>query len=204
MDQKQEAMENLAYIKAILEESNRKKTLSGGADYILWGIIVLIGMLGNYLPIKGIITIKSGWYFFFLWGGIISIGWIISFTGVLRTKKITYTHSTKVLNAIWLASGITMSVTPFAGMWGGMITPYAICPVIATILGSAYFITGELNRFNWMKFVAIGWWLTGMGLFFYPKPESFIVFAIAMILFQILPGVKMNSLLKKQVSENDG
>ncbi len=204
MTQKQEAIENLAYIKALLEDSNRKKTLSGGADYMLWGILVLIGMIGNYLPIKGLIPLTSGWYFLYLWGGITLVGWTISFLGFNRSNKIVYTHSTKVLNAIWLSAGVSMSLIPFAGMVSNTITPYAICPIIAIILGIAYFITGELNAFKWMKFVALGWWLTGAGLFFYKKPESFIVFGLSMILFQILPGLKMSSLLKKQVSENEG
>jgi hypothetical protein len=196
---KQEAMENLAYIKEVLADT-RKITLSSGSDYILWGFLIFFGMIGTYLPAKGLLMIRSGWYFMILWGGLTLTGWLLAMFGIKRQKT---GGRSKLLGSIWLATGVSLSLIPFLGVISGLLSPKGIAPVLSCVLGTAYYITGALNEYKWMKFVALGWWLGAIILFFWQAPENYLLFSLMMILLQVLPGVKMNKLWKEQ-NQNNG
>ncbi|MBN2829364.1 MAG: hypothetical protein JXR56_03465, partial [Candidatus Cloacimonetes bacterium] len=152
-----------------------------------------------YLPAKGIITIKTGWYFMFMWGGLILIGWLIAMFGIKRQKS---GSRAKLLGSIWMATGISLSMIPFLGVISGLLSAKGIAPVLSCVLGTAYYITGALNEYKWMKLVALGWWIGAVVLFLWTACENYLLFSMMMILLQVLPGIKMNKLWKEQNKSN--
>ncbi len=76
------AEEELAFIKGIIQES-RKTNFTSGAEYIAWGVLVPIGLIGTYiLIIQQIFQLISA-----LWVAVILAGWGFEIYYNIKIKK---------------------------------------------------------------------------------------------------------------------
>lgn len=202
----QQAQSEIAIIKKIMEDS-RKINIDNGIHYIFWGVLVTVCLLINYVML---LTKTAGQFIGLMWfiamiaGGIID-GWI----GKRQENKspaITFTG--KLLGSLWLASGVAMFIYGFIGMVSKAYNPVFICPIIATSLGISYFTSGAIQQIKWLQYLSLGWWGGAIVLFIFPSIHSLLIFAVMLILFQIVPGIilRKKSNLEteyKLVSENN-
>lgn len=72
-------LENLEFIKTILERT-KKDFIYNGLDYIIWGILIFVGMIGSYIFFAFDMKEETA----YIWILAIAIGWLYSF---LRSRK---------------------------------------------------------------------------------------------------------------------
>lgn len=196
METRQAELE-LSLIKKMMDDS-RKISLDNGWHFIYWGSLVTTALLLNYILI--IVHAKQqyiGWMWLIMMiGGAIAGG--IMEKRHERKKKV-HTIAGRIIGSLWFASGIAMFIYGFLGSISGGYNSVYICPVISTSLGISYFTTGEIQQVKLLKYVAFGWWVGAVFLFFYPGIHTLLIFALMMICFQIAPGVIINRKFKKDI-----
>jgi hypothetical protein len=191
MDEKQ-ALEELTYIKQIIDES-RKTIIYNGKDYIFWGIIVAFGMLLHVFI-----------YIYWLWLIIVAVGWSYSFYlhFTQRKKRRKSTFAGKIIWSVWLANGIGMSIIGFIGTYSHGVNPAYLNAIFASLLATAYFISGMIVDNKIMRVLSILWWCGSIAMFFFPGDHTFLIMAAMMILFQVIPGIIIFKEYKKEIGSN--
>jgi len=86
------AMEELQFIRKIIEET-KHNVMHNGKDYIFWGVLVIIGMLSQYILILNKIYFR----YFWIWVVLIPIGWAFSIINRKRKRQNTHQHTREKL-----------------------------------------------------------------------------------------------------------
>jgi hypothetical protein len=179
-----DAKQELAFIKKVMADS-RNDTVDNGLHFITWGILVALGQFGTY----GIIVLNLNKYCsLWLWTGIVVLGWPVSWAMAHnhRKKERVKTFAGRLLGNIWLAFGITAVLVGFAGGFTGRGNPN---PVVAAVMGMAYYLSGLVLGQRFVKYLGFVWWSGAVLMFVWSGLHQFLVFGSMMILFQVIPGV---------------
>ncbi len=188
--------DELAFIRKVMQDS-RRTAVDNGMNYIFWGVWASLGAIASY--ISSVYQWKIGLY---LWGGVISVGWVISWLIVRRGRQKAGTTSlaNNVLGAVWMGCGIAMSLIGFVGSMTVLGT--GITGVLSIITGTGFYISGLVYGSLWLRYyAAIGWWLGGVLMFCFPGRHVILMLAAEMLLFQLVPGVILYRRWKSEQSE---
>lgn len=194
------AQDELAYIRKIMTDS-RGAIADDGKPSIVWGLIVSLGMLYNYYEVVTSASDYSGW----VWLGLCILGWayIIYYVKISIHRERVRSFAGRISGALWFAVGITIALfvasTIISQSIGSQfeLHPVYICAVTAMLLAIGYFLTGMLYEISWLRLVGVGWWLSSLYFMFFPGRETLLIYAIAMIVLQVLPGVLLLRMYKK-------
>jgi hypothetical protein len=197
----QQAEFEINYIKKLMEDS-RRSLAENGIGYIIWGVLVVIGISFNYLRLLDYTSINP----MYVWIGVIGLGWTVTIISIRKEKKTikARTMADKVLGAVWFSAGISMTMIGFPGTISGMVSGYAILPLISIILGIAYFVSGTVYGEKWIQFIGFGWWITAIIFLYWRSIHSLAIFAVLMILFQVMPGIYFYKKWKEYKANNRG
>lgn len=183
--EKDKAQEDLQFIRRMLDET-RRTVADNGLHYINWSIMPAIGIIGTYLIV---LTQSQPLFIFWLWVAVVAAGWIISyFLGLKGKNNRSRNFAERILSAVWVGAGITMTITAFAGMLSESFTPQVIPAMIATIMGIPYLISGMVYDLKWFKSLAVIWWIAGLCFFFLNSFHTLGLLGLLMILCQTVPG----------------
>ena len=193
-----EAQQELAFIKKVMEDS-RRIIAYDGKDFTFWGILVTVGMVLMYVNIVFQFHISS----MVLWGSFIGTGWIFSIVRGFthHRKQRVKTFASSVISSVWLSCGIVMTLIGFVLNPVGAIKGWAVLPLIALVLGIGYFITSVIIPTRWIRYSAFGWWIGGILIAAYPGQYMSLAFAGMMICFQIIPGIILQRQYRNQFAE---
>jgi len=196
MDEKK-ALEEISYIKEIMQDS-RKAFVDNGVGYIIWGVIIVLGLMSSYFMIINRIENSYG----LNWIVLIAFGWGYSFFMGIRHKKRqrSTTLAGKILAAVWFSSGIAMTIIGFIGSTSGGVKGVFVSPVISVILGIAYFVSGVVYGSRWITLLSIGWWAGATLMFYWPGMQVLWIMSLMMILFQVLPGIILYQRAKEELA----
>ena len=180
------AQSDLEFIKKIISDSKRVVE-ADGKTFIFWGILVAIGLLLTYFFANSSYGNVTGW----LWIGLILFGWLYTFITEKKTakKQRAITFASKILAATWISLGLAMTIIAFIGPISGAFSPIYTSPILSVILGIGYIISGVVLAKKWFSFLAAGWWIGAIAMFFMANLETLIIMAFMMILFQTIPGI---------------
>lgn len=193
------AKRELDFIKSLINE-NRKKAMCSGMPSILWGIFVIIALVGTF--ILGYNKVSSGWYYFGLWMISCTLGHVVTY--IVESRRYSSrieTYSANIVNVIWFAMGVAMMIIAFVPTVLGLQESLLISPIMGTMLGSAYFVNGYINDYKWMKLTGVIWWISSILLFVFIRDlqlKSLLVFSGMMFVLQIIPGIKLELLWRKE------
>ncbi|MCI0449013.1 MAG: hypothetical protein L0Y79_04390 [Chlorobi bacterium] len=196
METKQ-AEQELSLIKQMMIDS-RRVVVDSGKHYIFWGILITAALLVNYYML---LTHQSGKFIGLMWLITIVSGFLID-SFIERSnirKRRVHTFAGKILSALWIASGIAMSMIGFIGPLTKAYNPIFICPIISVILGVSYFASGAIQQVKWLQWLTLGWWAGAIITFVFPSIHTLLIFALMLIFFQTIPGM---ILYKKWKSAN--
>ena len=193
----QTALEDIKFIKRIIDDSKRI-TIDNGMGYVFWGIIVTIGLLANY--IMAVLNIKIS--FIWIWIVLIGFGWIYTIISYFsrKSKPRVCTYAGKLLRLIWLSCGIAMTLIGFIGVFSGAIDGSYISPILSSILGVGFMLSGFIYDLRWVRNLSIGWWIGATVMFVYPGLHSILVMAFMMLAFQVVPGLIIYNKFKKEIA----
>ena len=195
-----EAQEELAFIRKVMQDS-RRIVAHDGNEYIVWGIIVTVGMIAMYVDL----AFQYYIHFAIIWGILIGAGWLYSLFRWLTyyRKRPTNTFAAKVISSVWIACGIVMTLIGFAFPPLGVINGWAIMPLVALVTGIAYFVTSIVITEKWIRYSSYGWWLGALIIAAFPGHYTFLVYAGMMICFQIIPGIILQRQYRNQLEKQD-
>ena len=173
--------ESLQIIQQMIEKA-RYKVTDDGFHFMLWGILVFIASLVNYVLIK----IKTGDIANIVWIIMPITGGVFAWLYERNKKKITRTQSyaDKVSGYVWLSFGITLGLTIFIAI-ANACSPI---PYILALTGLATFISGRIMSFLPFTLGGVVFWLAAIGCIFVPMPEQVLVNGIAILIGYIAPG----------------
>jgi len=186
MDTKQAEAE-LTLIRQMMIDS-RQVVVDNGWHYIFWGVVVTAALIANYIMALNKVAMKYA-----------GMMWMVMMVGAAITagiaerrseKKLKVkTFAGKILGALWTGTGITMFMLGFVGTMTGSYNPIYISPLIATVLGAAYFASGAIQQLKWLQMLSIGWWAGAIYTFIFPSVHTLLIFAVMMICLQTVPGI---------------
>lgn len=177
----------LSVIKKIMEDS-RNIVADNGWHYILWGVSVTCALIANYImALKNVSMNYQG----MLWFILMTSTWILEsiIERRLAKKKKERTFAGKLLGSLWFAAGISMFTFGFIGTISHAYHAIFICPIISTMLGATYIISGAIQQAKWLQLLSIGWWGGAIYTFLFPSVHTLLIFAVMMISFQTIPGI---------------
>lgn len=199
MHEKDQLMENLLYMKQIINES-RNIVVRRGVEFIIWGVIIVIGLVYTYIDI----LFKGKFYNLFAWIILVAGGWGYSIWCWYKNKdrQKAYTFSGRLMGMVWVSSGITMTILGFIGPLAKAYSSFFISPIIATVLGTAFLVSSLIYNNTLMMKIAPLWWFGAVYMFFFPNKESLLIMALMMLFLQVLPGVILQKKYKTEVEVN--
>jgi len=183
-----DAQQELSFIRKVIEDG-RRAISDDGKELIVWGLLVVVGMATMFVSLQFEFAISKVW----LWGALIGIGWTYTIVREIRTRKRNRftTFGGRILGSLWMGCGIVMTLVGFLAPATGAIKPWAIIPIISLILGIGYLVTGVVHDDRWMRMSAAGWWVGAVVMLLWPGYYMFLLFGGLIIVFQIVPGVKL-------------
>lgn len=179
--------EDLAMIRRLMSES-RKLTDAGGPFYLLWGVLVMAGLVTTYLVALGLLDVSPG----LVWAAAVGLGWVGSFVLGWRQDRRLPVRTTggRLMTGIWLGGGVTMTLLGFVPPALGIVeTSGGIMGPIAMVMATCYFATSYVHRSSAMRWMAAGWWLGAVAMLVWSGATSILVMAGLVLLLQIVPGV---------------
>lgn len=193
--EKQQAQQDLQFIRRMLEET-RLTAADNGIHYINWSVMPALGIIGTYLIV---LTESPSVYIFWIWVAVIATGWIVSFLkGKNGKRERTQNFAEKILSAVWIGAGITMTITAFAGMITESFSPRIIPALIATIMGIPFLIAGMTYDLKWFRNLAVVWWVAGIVFFFWNSFHALAALGVLMIVCQAIPGIYLYKTYSRQ------
>lgn len=191
-----EQLDDLLFIKKIITDSQRI-IAEDGHSLIFWGILVVIGQIVTYTIFKFQLFVN---YFAFVWPILVGFGWI--YTIILNIKKYgkqkTYTFAGKIMGALWRGVGIAAMVLGFVPALTGAINSGAyINPLICSVMGVGYMVSGYLYGKNWLSYLSYIWWAGSIYMFWFPYLHTLLLMAAMMTCLTIVPGLYLRSQYKK-------
>ena len=141
MEPKQAEIEILE-IKKIMTDS-RRILVDDGKGFIAWGALVAVGLIMSYLSVLRVMD----WNLTSIaWIVLIAGGWVYTYFQVRRERKHrrVSTFAGKVAGTIWGAAGVTMTIIGFAGSYSKLVPGLAISPLMASVMGAAFFVSGVI------------------------------------------------------------
>lgn len=191
-----EAESEISEIRKIMANSHRLM-VDDGKGFIVWGMLVFIGLMGSYLSIIEIINWNIAGP---AWIILIAAGWVYTFFQVRKERKHRRysTFAGKVAGAIWGSAGLTMTIIGFAGSYSGTLKGFAISPMMALVLAAAFFVSGVIYNSRLFQVSGICWWAGGIIMMFWRSPHTVLMFAIMIFVLQVIPGVMLYSKWKRK------
>ncbi|HTY09062.1 MAG TPA: hypothetical protein VMF29_07855 [Candidatus Edwardsbacteria bacterium] len=185
-----DARQELSFIKKVMADS-RRVTVENGLDYIVWGLIVALGMFGTFAldRLHAAEWAAGGWIVLALWIAVMGGGWVFSLVRYLRHRRHARVHTLagKMLGSIWLACGIAIMLLVFVLGPLGKADP---SPAIATVLGIGFLLSGILMDFAPLRWASLCWWAGAVALaLIRPVAVEMLVFGAMMVAFQVVPGI---------------
>lgn len=196
MEDEKKAFDELAFIKKMMLDS-QKLVIDNGMGYIIWGILITVGMLGGYVQH----LLKLNFNYIWVWAVIIPIGWVFTYFKYYRKKEKIDTFAGRIIGRLWFSVGLCMTIIGFAGYFSGALPGECIAPIQAIIVGAGYYIASIPYNLNWYRYIGAGWWIGGMVMFWVQDMNQLLIMSALMILGQILPGIICYRNYKAQYSE---
>jgi len=196
---KNHAQEELAFIRKVMQDSQKVLTDSGKM-YIFWSGCVVLGLAIKFFTQALDIYFHNAW----LWIPIIIIGWLISFlrrTHHSNTQVKTFAQ--RVIYAVWTAWGVAILTLTLLAFFLHAIQAWAVPAIIAILLGSAHFISGVVTNQAIIRYSGFAWWSGGIAIFIWPGEYAVFLLGVMIIVFQMIPGILLYRKWKREMKMSD-
>lgn len=200
--------EELQYIRKIIADS-RARFAQSGEPYIIWGLIIAIGMGLSYLSL----ILRHDLYTGYIWPALILFGWG-SMIYLYRKRRKEEPRAKSIIeridSAIWGTCGGTLGlglilILDQSNLSGGNVPPiYPLytCFFASMILGIAYYLTGVVNDLRWLRNIGFAWWAGAIVMYLWPTVHVLGIYAGMLILFQVIPGIILQRRYRRIVASS--
>lgn len=189
-DDRQRAEDDLAYIRAMMEEGRKSAGVDGGFMQ-LWGPLLALGFLIQFLSVAGLLPALLG----AIWIPVFVIGWAGSFWLGRRRACASQGRSGRfAYGAAWMGTGLAVLVHFIPALLAGTFDPLAVTLLSTALFAVSFFVMAQVTGLRWVYGVAAGW--AGLLAWFTVRdavvPGDLLVLAAACILLIYLPGLALS------------
>ena len=184
-----EVNDNLNVIKSMIEKT-KTDAADSGSIFILWGWLIIVASILNY------IFVYKEWYdkIGLIWFVLMSLG-VIGTIYIL--KKITKREKVKsysgvALANLWFSCGVSFVIVARLGIPLKVIPLESLNIIMAVIAGIGLFTTGGILDWNMLRIGGIIWWVAAIIMMFIHWHFHTLIFAIAIIPGYLVPGYALN------------
>ena len=165
-------------------ENSKTRIRENAFFYLLWGWLVLIASLSDF------IMMKFGIYYSFLaWPIIMTAGGVISaIAGIRMGKRAGYrTHIDTAVIYLWYGFFFTLLII-LAFAIGGKISWEIADALIISMYGLGTFVSGGILKFKPLIIGGICCWIIALGVFIIPAGYTLLLVALSIIIAYLIPG----------------
>jgi len=183
--QTESAREELAYLRQLIEDT-RQATYVSGQYFIVWGVVVGLGLVATWLGLRGELPVSI----FLAWVICMAAGGLGTFLLVrAEQRQPVQTHASHVIGMVWMTMGISMMVLFFAGAATGRVDGHLMLPLSCLLIAGPFYVTGLLSRLRWMQFLAFAWWVGAAVMFLWPGMYNLLMMGALLFALYVVPGV---------------
>jgi hypothetical protein len=184
--------ESIEIIRKMIELS-KNKIVDDGKHFILWGILVFMATVLQYIM-----------YIFYNMGDKSGLSWFLMFIGipisiVLGKKgEKKQTVLTDLYENIWLGFGISIGILIFTCLYLNA----SMAPFLLTVIGFAVFVSYQFVKFVPYLISSIFFWASTLFLVVNQNRispiEQTLIYGICVFLGYVIPGILLNLKFKRQ------
>lgn len=181
----EEARADLTYIRRMMEDTRQATYVSGGY-FIVWGIVIGVGLLLTWLQLTGYMPLMpmTSWAACLVAGGI-GTGFLVH----AEKRRPVEIPAGRLVGLVWMSVGISMLIVFFVGTGTGALSGSLMPAISSTFIGTAVFLTGTLAGLAWVRNLALGWWLGAAAMFAWPGLHVLLLMGVMLFALYVIPGV---------------
>ena len=186
------AKQNLDLVQEMIGMARNRFT-DKGFHFSLWGVLVILASISQYVLIKFGIGSASN----LVWIGISVIGVPISIIYEKRKERKVGVSSRfgRIYGLLWLGFGISLFVAIYVSI-AFQINP---SPFILILVGLATFVSGAFIRFVPLMIGAIVFWAASALSPLFSPVDFLLVYAVSIFLGYVVPGLMLTTKHKANV-----
>ncbi len=170
-------------------ENSKSKLRDNAFFYLLWGWLVLIASLSNFIMIR-----MEVYNSYIVWPVLMTIGGIVSvIAGSRMGKKSTHrTHIDTSMKYLWMGFIFTLFMVLGFSIAGKI--PWNInYAIIISLYGMGTFVSGGVLKFKPLIIGGIACWIIAPAVLFVPPIYSYLLLALSIIVAYLIPGYLLRS-----------
>lgn len=178
---------NLQLIEEMIMTA-RQEVRDNGFYYMLWGWLVFIAALGQYILLRLDSPYSPIVWLLMPLGAIVSIVY-----GRYQSKKERVkSYMDRVMFSVWIACGVVMMILIFSGA----VMKTSFLPAMMLIYGIGCYISGVALRFLPLRIGAAFCWALAAVSFYLTMDVQLLMLALAVLASYIIPGHMLNRRIK--------
>jgi hypothetical protein len=188
METKFNEQDSLRVIHEMIENS-KAKISDNGFFYLLWGWLVLIASISNFILLK--IEFEQAWLpwpILMIGGGIVS--GIAGYRIGKKAKVITFFD--KAIIYLWYGFVVTLIIILVTAGFGRMSWT-ATNTLIIALYGLGTFVSGGILKFKPLIFGGVFCWIISLVTLFIPELYSLLMVALSIIVAYLIPGYMLKA-----------
>lgn len=203
-DLQQAIRDDLAFMRALAQEGRRTPLLGGGV-FVAAGGIFGLASLAHWAVASGVVA-ASGLALMLIWTAA-AVVYLTVLTVLLRGRMRrpgALSPGNRATGAAWSALGMTIfafAVILALAAWR-LQQPQILdvfAPLILGLYGAGWLIASAMSERGWLKLTALGTYFAALAAaWLVGRPEQYLVFAAALVLFMAVPGV---AILRQEPAE---
>lgn len=179
--------EEIALVRRLMQDSQGLMERSGD-HFVAWGALVSAALLLTYtavwlewrpitIPMTWIVAIALGWAY---------STWSRHRAGVRASAT---TFGGRMLTAIWVGVGVSLTLIGLLGAVSGAVPRGSIPGLMASLLGTGYFVSSYVYRMNWVRWLALAWWGGAALMLLWQGTHTLLLLMAMTIAFEVVPGI---------------
>ena len=185
--------ESLKIIGSMISTARNQMTENGHL-YLLWGWVVLVCSLGQYL-MQYVWHLENFWIIWLLtW---VAIAYQVVYLKRREKKKRVRSYMDDVLKYVWLVFAILMVLMTLL-LSRIVQQPDQVNMAVLVLYGMPTFLSGIILKFRPLIWGGIGCWLLSLVSMFIPFEFYMLLLGAGVIIAWIIPGYLLQSKYKKQ------
>lgn len=191
-DHDSDPREDLAYIRYVMQESQRSTTISGPL-LVIWGSLDCMGYIAQWWMERHDVVNSA---IAMMWGVALIVGCLLAYRRGLQQTALSPTG--RMVLTLWISSWVTISLVYFAGSAKGLFSKGAFPGVEAAIIAVPVFTTGLIARVAWLRNLGVVWWAASALMLTRPGTYTDLMIAGLYFALFVVPGALLMTQTRHQ------